>query len=109
MTCFRLSPAFASLAMAAAVVAALPGQTAAAESPAAVRVRTFEFTDQVHVPANPDPGPTTHLRLPLPQPDRYQEIRGLYIESPVGYTEGHDPEYGNPFAVFTPTPQQRPQ
>lgn len=106
MTFFRLSPAFASLAIAAAVVAALPGQTAAAESPSAVRVRTFEFTYQVQVPANPDPAPTTHLWLPLPQPDGYQEIRGLYIESPVAYTEGHDAEYGNPFAVFTPTPQQ---
>ena len=68
--------------------------------------RAFEFTYQVHVPSGSDAATTLHLWIPLPQADGYQEIRNLRIESPVRYTTSHDPEYGNSFAEFAPTPQQ---
>jgi len=50
--------------------------------------------------------PSTHLWIPLPQADGYQDIRGLHIDSPVGYSQGRDSEYGNSFASFAPTQQQ---
>jgi transglutaminase-like putative cysteine protease len=68
--------------------------------------RAFEFTYQVHGPPGSDAANTLHLWIPLPQADGYQEIRNLRIESPVHYATSHDPEYGNSFAEFAPTPQQ---
>ena len=64
--------------------------------------RSFEFTCQVHVPA--DAGArAAHLWIPLPPSDAYQSIRDLRIESTVQHSEGHDAEYHNSFAMFTPT------
>jgi transglutaminase-like putative cysteine protease len=76
---------------------------AAASSPAS---RKFSFTYQVHVPANKDAQGKYLLWVPLPQDDGYQKIEDLRIESPVSFTKGQDPEYKNPYALFTPTPEQ---
>jgi len=89
-----------------AVVAARVGRGTAAETSEAVPARSFEFTYQVHVPANAESAGPTHVWIPLPQPDGYQDIRGLHIDSPVSYALGHDPQYGNAFAAFAPTAQQ---
>jgi len=67
--------------------------------------RSFSFTYQVHVPPQAD-AKSSHLWIPLPQNDSYQSISGLRMESPVSHTEGREPQYQNPFAVFTPTPPQ---
>ena len=93
------------LGSAALLYAAPPHGTksAAASSPAS---RKFSFTYQVHVPENKEAHGKFLLWLPLPQDDGYQKIEDLRIESPVSYTEGHDPEYNNPFALFRPTPAQ---
>jgi len=89
-----------------AVLAANAGRRTATQSTGAVPARSFEFTYQVHVPANADPAGLTRLWIPLPQTDGYQDIRGLQIDSPVNYAQGRDREYGNAFAAFTPTAQQ---
>jgi transglutaminase-like putative cysteine protease len=104
----RIRLFFSSLLLASVVLvlAAHAGRPSPAETSAVVPVRSFEFTYQVHVPANPDSAGSTHLWIPLPQTDGYQDIRSLHIDSPVGYSQGRDPEYGNVFAVFTPTAQQ---
>lgn len=68
--------------------------------------RSFEFTYRVHVPASEQPTGAVRLWLPLPQADRYQDVRSLSIESPVEYSLGADPEYKNKFALFNPTAQQ---
>jgi transglutaminase-like putative cysteine protease len=68
--------------------------------------RTFEFTYQVHVPANAGIVTSTRLWIPLPQADGYQQISQLHIDSPVAYSQGRDPEYDNTFAMFIPTPRQ---
>jgi len=74
-----------------------------ASSPAS---RKFSFTYQVHVPANRDAHAKFFLWLPLPQDDAYQKVEDLRIDTPVAFRKGHDPEYGNPFALFHPTPGQ---
>jgi len=89
-----------------AVVAAHAGRGTAAETTDGIPARSFEFTYQVHVPANADSTGPTHLWIPLPQADGYQDIRGLQVDSPVSYVQGRDPEYGNAFAAFAPTMQQ---
>ncbi len=88
------------------LVAVHRGRATAAEPSEAAPARSFEFTYQVRVPANADPTGSTHLWIPLPQADGYQDIRGLHIDSPVSHVQGRDPEYGNAFAAFTPTVQQ---
>jgi len=103
---FRLLLSSLMLATVVMVLAAHAGRLAAAETSASLPARSFEFTYKVHVPANPDSATSTHLWIPLPQMDGYQYVRSLHIDSPVEYTQGRDPEYGNAFAVFTPTPQQ---
>jgi transglutaminase-like putative cysteine protease len=107
MTRFRfVIPSILLLAL-AAVVAAHAHRATRAEMPeAAAPTRSFEFTYQVHVPANADPHGTTHLWIPLPQADAYQDVGSLYIDSPVWYAQGRDAEYGNKFAVFKPTAAQ---
>ena len=102
MTRFRL--VLSSVLVAALV--AHTGRPTAVESSAGVPSRSFEFNYQVHVSAIPDSTGPTHLWIPLPQADGYQDVRGLRIDSPVGYAQGSDAEYGNKFAVFTPTAQQ---
>ena len=68
--------------------------------------RSFEFTYQVHFPPHADLSGTTRLWIPLPQADGFQDIRSLHIDSPVWYSQGRDPEYGNRYALFTPTAKQ---
>ncbi len=104
----RLHLALSSILVLAivAVVAALAGRETAPKTSAAVPARSFEFTYQVHVPARQNSAGPTHLWIPLPQADGYQDIRGLHFDSPVSYIQGHDLEYGNAFAAFTPTAQQ---
>lgn len=86
-----------------AAVAVHRSRLAAVEPSEATPRRSFEFTYQVHVPPIREPADPTHLWIPLPQTDGYQDIRGLRIESAVSHVRGHDPEYGNAFADFTPT------
>jgi len=71
-----------------------------------VTSRSFIFMYQVHVPATNDAQGKLLMWLPLPQEDDYQRIQDLRIESPVAHTEGRDPLYGNPYAMFQPTPAQ---
>src|SRR5258708_12611740 len=73
---------------------------------AAAPTRLFEFTYQVHVPANADSHGPTHLWIPLPQADAYQEVRSLHIDSPVWHSQGPEAEYGNKFVEFKPTAEQ---
>src|SRR6266550_1832250 len=68
-----------------AVVAAFAGRSTTAEMTDGIPARSFAFTYRVHVPANPDSAGPTHLWIPLPQADAYQDIRGLHIDSPVSY------------------------
>jgi transglutaminase-like putative cysteine protease len=106
MTRFR--PVLSSILVFAlvAVVAAHAGRGTATETSGTVPARSFEFTYQVHVPANANSMDPTHLWIPLPQADSYQDIRGLHIDSPVSYVQGRDLEYGNAFAMFTPSQPQ---
>lgn len=73
------------------------------------RERSFAFTYEVHVPADANgqgqPG-QARLWVPVPQSDEHQTIHTLSLESPVAYHKGTDAEYGNSYAVFTPTPAQ---
>src|SRR5690242_20759627 len=62
--------------------------------------RSFAFTYQVHVPADAA-AKSSRLWIPLPQNDAFQSVSNLKIESGVAHSEGRDPEYKNPFAVFT--------
>jgi transglutaminase-like putative cysteine protease len=102
MTRFRL---ILSLVLAFGTVAILTARPPAPDSTGTTPARSFEFTYQVHVPASADAA-STHLWIPLPQPDTYQDIRSLHIDSPVAYQQGRDPEYGNTYAMFTPSPAQ---
>ncbi|HET7105710.1 MAG TPA: transglutaminase-like domain-containing protein [Candidatus Acidoferrum sp.] len=67
--------------------------------------RSFAFTYQVHVPAAAAAN-SSRLWIPLPQNDAFQSVSNLKIESAVPHSEGRDPQYQNPFAVFTPTAAQ---
>jgi len=67
--------------------------------------RSFAFTYQVHVPASAAAN-SSHLWIPLPQNDAFQSVSHLKIESSVSHSEGRDPQYQNPFAVFNPTAAQ---
>jgi transglutaminase-like putative cysteine protease len=67
--------------------------------------RNFSFTYQVHVPADAA-AKSSRLWIPLPQNDAFQSVSNLKIESSVPHSEGRDPEYQNPFAVFTPSAAQ---
>ena len=106
MTRFRLVLASILVFALVAAVASRADRGNATESSGTIPVRSFEFTYQVHVPASADPAGPTHLWIPLPQADGYQDIRSLHIDSPVSYSQGRDTEYGNSFATFTPTAQQ---
>jgi transglutaminase-like putative cysteine protease len=106
MTRFRLVLLSILVFALVAVIAAHAGRRTAAEPSGAVPARSFEFTYHVHVPANPDSAGPTHLWIPLPQADGYQDLHGLHIDSPVSYVQGRDLEYGNAFAAFAPTAQQ---
>jgi len=79
---------------------------AASADSAAMASRSFEFTYQVHFPATENPAGPVRLWIPLPQPDGYQDVSSLHIDSPVPYSQGRDSEYKNTFAEFKPTAQQ---
>ncbi|MGC1484429.1 MAG: transglutaminase-like domain-containing protein [Candidatus Acidiferrum sp.] len=79
--------------------------TTAGSSPEAA-TRSFEFTYQVHFPPAEPSAIPVRLWIPLPQPDGYQDLSTLSIDSPVAHSEGRDPEYKDSFAVFKPTAQQ---
>jgi len=106
MTRFRLVLSSILVFALVAAVASRADRGNATESSGTIPARSFEFTYQVHIPANADPAGPTHLWIPLPQADGYQDIRSLHIDSPVSYSHGRDAEYGNTFVAFTPKPQQ---
>jgi len=106
MTRFRLVLSSLLIFALVAAVATHARRGTAPEANSGVPTRTFEFIYQVHVPANTDSAGSTHLWIPLPQADSHQDVRGLHIGSPVRYAQGRDAEYGNVFAVFTPTAEQ---
>jgi transglutaminase-like putative cysteine protease len=106
MNGFRSFLFSAVLILAAAGLAAHAGRKGSPESSAAAPPRTFEFTYQVHAPANPDSGGAARLWIPLPQADGYQDIQDLRIESVVAHGQDRETEYGNVFSVFKPTAQQ---
>jgi hypothetical protein len=106
MTRLRLALSSIFAFVLVAVVGVHAKHRAAPEAVGAVPTRSFEFTYQVHVPASADSAGPTHLWIPLPQADGYQDIRDLRIDSPVSYVQGRDPEYANAFASFAPTAQQ---
>jgi transglutaminase-like putative cysteine protease len=106
MNRFRLALSSILVLVVFAVLAAPLVLSGAAETKGAAPARSFEFTYQVHVPALTEPGDTMRLWIPLPQADGYQDVQSLHIDSPVPYKQGRDPEYGNKFALFTPSPQQ---
>jgi len=106
MTRYRLVLSSMFVFALVAVVAAYAGRRTTAEMTDGIPARSFEFTYLVHVPANADSAGPTHLWIPLPQADGYQDIHGLRIESRVSHGQGRELEYGNAFAAFTPTMQQ---
>jgi hypothetical protein len=67
--------------------------------------RAFAFIYSVHVPANPA-AQQSHLWIPLPQSAEDQKISNLSIESSVPHKIAREPEYGNAFALFTPSQEQ---
>jgi transglutaminase-like putative cysteine protease len=104
----RFRPMLSSILVlvAVAVLTAHAGGPPAQDSSGTTPAHSFEFSYKVHVPASADAAASIHLWIPLPQPDGYQDIRSLHIDSPVAYRQGRDPEYGNTYAMFTPTPAQ---
>jgi transglutaminase-like putative cysteine protease len=107
VTRFRLViSSILTLALLAAVAAHAHRAAVAETAGAAAPTRSFEFTYQVQVPANADSHGPTHLWIPLPQADAYQEVRSLHIDSPAWYSQGREAEYGNKFVVFKPTAEQ---
>src|SRR5258708_33171437 len=106
MTRFRLVLSSILVFALVAAVASRADRGNATESSGTIPARSFEFTYQVHVPANADPAGPTHLWIPLPQADGYQDIQSLHIGSPVSYSQGRDSEFGYVFEAFTPTAQQ---
>jgi transglutaminase-like putative cysteine protease len=83
-----------------------PSSAVTADSALPPAARTFEFTYEVHFPATENPGGPVRLWLPLPQPDGYQDVSALHIDSPAAYSQGRDSEYKNRFAMFKPTAKQ---
>ncbi len=83
----------------------LSGASSLAGDGEPLATRRFEFTYEVRVPAVPAGSGPVRLWIPLPATDRYQEITGLRIESPVAYKTQRDTEYRNLFAYFEVDPQ----
>jgi transglutaminase superfamily protein len=108
MTRPRLVLSFLLVVVFAAGFAARGTRTAAAESAASLESRTFEFVYQVHFPASPGVAGPAHLWIPAPaRTDSYQTpATGVSITGDVKHAIGHDPEYGDEFIVFHPTPEQ---
>jgi transglutaminase-like putative cysteine protease len=91
---------------AAALLFALPTHSSRPDAKSAAASRTFSFSYQVHVAPTKDASGKLLLWLPLPQQDAYQQIRDLRIDTTVAHSQGQDPEYGNPYALFQPTASQ---
>jgi hypothetical protein len=79
----RETSVLAAVALIVAVAAIFGANVVSAEKTKGGRQRSFVFTYEVHVPANPDSKGETRLWMPLPQSDEHQSIRKLSIESPV--------------------------
>jgi transglutaminase-like putative cysteine protease len=60
-------------------------------------VRSFEFIYLTRIPALPADAKLSHIWIPLPQSDQYQNISNLKIEAPFAYTKHRDPEYANEY------------
>jgi transglutaminase-like putative cysteine protease len=106
MSKFRFVLAFgAALLISSSAALLLRSATSTVRAADAASQRSFSFTYQVHVPAEAT-AKSSHLWIPLPQNDAFQTVSHLKIESPVPHSEGRDPEYQNPFAVFTPSAAQ---
>jgi transglutaminase-like putative cysteine protease len=106
MTCRHLSMAYLLAASICLFYVAHPSPAVSADSAPPPAARSFEFTYQVHFPATENPGGPVRLWVPLPQPDGYQDVNALHIDSPAAYSQGRDSEYKNRFAMFKPTSKQ---
>src|SRR4029077_9768181 len=93
---------FLLIPAAAALLFALPSHSSKPDAPSAAPSRTFSVSYQVHVPAAKDTSGKRLLCLPLPQQDGCQQSKYLRIAADVAHSEGQDPEYGNPYALFQP-------
>ncbi len=102
----RETSVLAVVALIIAVAAIFGTNVVSAEKTTGGQQRSFVFTYEVRVPANPDSKGETRLWMPLPQSDEHQSIRKLSIESPVAHQVSKEHEYGNSYAVFTPTAAQ---
>jgi transglutaminase-like putative cysteine protease len=94
--------AMAALALVAELVAL---QSVRADKTAGSGQRSFAFSYEVQVPGDSIRG-QHRLWIPLPQSGEHQSIHQLLIESAVAHSEGKDREYGNSYAVFSPTETQ---
>src|ERR1700680_1086860 len=108
MTFSRLVFSFLLVVVVAAGFASRSARTAAAESAAPLDSRTFDVVYQVHFPATPGVAGPAHLWIPAPtRTDAYQTpASSVSITGTVQHAIGHDPEYGDEFIVFNPTPEQ---
>jgi transglutaminase-like putative cysteine protease len=96
------------IAIVAVGLATRNGRTAAASATPSLDARTIEFSYQVHFPATPGVTAPVHLWIPAPtRIDSYQTPpSAMSIAENVKHTIGRDPEYGDEFVVFDPTPEQ---
>jgi hypothetical protein len=79
----------------AAVLLLLAAGSSRADKTDAVPSRRFEFTYEATIPA-PVPGAQTiRLWIPVPQSDKYQDVRNLRIVSPLPFSVEKNAEYGN--------------
>lgn len=108
MTRFRLVLSSLLIAIVTVGLAARANRTGAAASTPSIDSRTFEFVYQVHFPASPGVTGPVHLWIPSPtRKDPHQTpAAAMSITDSVQHTVGHDPEYGDEFIAFDPTPQQ---
>jgi transglutaminase-like putative cysteine protease len=100
---------FVSIAALGAIGLAAHGRrTTPAAVPPPLGSRMFEFTYQAHFPATPDVSAPVHLWVPYPTKlDAYQTAAtAVSITENVQHAIGHDPEYGDEFIVFNPTPAE---
>ena len=85
---------------------AVYGDHAIPATPDSKSTRSFYFSYEVTVPANPEAGSGGHLWIPVPQSDAHQNISNLKIVSEVKHKMGRDALYGDTFALFSPTAAQ---
>ncbi|HYL63272.1 MAG TPA: transglutaminase domain-containing protein [Candidatus Methylomirabilis sp.] len=102
----RYIPFLLVLTLGIVALIALPGPSAPRPPLAPALSRTFEFVYQVHVPPSQNAMGPLRLWIPLPADDGYQDVHSLHVDSPAAYSQGHDPEYKDRYAMFTPTAGQ---